>query len=119
MPPAAGQGALALCVNASNKAAVALASALDHAPTRQAIAAERAFLEALDGSCRTAIGAWAQVEGGSFRFVGEALTADGTKVWRRETSAAASISDAEARQLGWEAGRSIRSEAGPLLLADL
>jgi hydroxymethylbilane synthase len=119
MPPAAGQGALALCVNAENEAAVALVSALDHAPTRQAIAAERAFLEALDGSCRTAIGAWARVENDRFRFVGEALTADGSKVWRRENEAAASISDEEARQIGWAAGRSIRTEAGSLLFADI
>ena len=41
-------------------------------------------MTALDGSCRTPIGALARVNGGEMSFIGETLTPDGTKRWRRE-----------------------------------
>lgn len=43
-------------------AAAALA-ALNHEETRLAVVCERAFLAALDGSCRTPIAGWARVSG--------------------------------------------------------
>ena len=51
--------------------------ALRHAPDRLCVAAERGALEALEGSCRTAIGAHARLEGGRLRLIVEALTPDG------------------------------------------
>lgn len=42
-------------------AAAAALAALNHEETRLAVVCERAFLAALDGSCRTPIAGWARV----------------------------------------------------------
>lgn len=54
---AAGQGAIAVQARADDDAVVAELAALDHAPTTRAVAAERAFLAALEGGCQVPIGA--------------------------------------------------------------
>src|SRR5437660_7692194 len=59
MCPAVGQGALAIETRIGEDAC----RALDHAPTRAAVTAERAVLSALGGGCLTPIGAYARVEG--------------------------------------------------------
>ena len=53
--PAAGQGAIAIETRADDAKAVALAAAVNDSDTHIALAAERAFLAALGGSCRTPI----------------------------------------------------------------
>ena len=59
-PPAPGQGALAIQTrDADSEAPWVLA--MRHAPTTLALAAERGALEALEGSCRTAMGAYARL----------------------------------------------------------
>src|SRR5690606_14595426 len=55
-PPAPGQGAIALEIRADDKRASQLLAPLDHRPTATALAAERAMLKVLDGSCRTPVG---------------------------------------------------------------
>ena len=82
-PPAPGQGALALQTRSADVDAPWIA-ALRHEPTALAVAAERAAMEVLEGSCRTAIGAHARVDGGELELAVEALTADGKVRWRRE-----------------------------------
>ena len=52
MMPAVGQGALAVEVRADDAEALALVRAIDHAETRAAVMAERAFLERLGAGCR-------------------------------------------------------------------
>jgi hydroxymethylbilane synthase len=61
--PAPGQGALALQVRANDDATQSLVAQLDHAPTRAAVTAERAFLERLGGGCAIPVGALATVDG--------------------------------------------------------
>ncbi|SDR59046.1 hydroxymethylbilane synthase [Rhizobiales bacterium GAS191] len=79
--PAVGQGAIALVTRREDAAVMArLAPVLD-APTAMALAAERAFLNELDGSCRTPIAGYAAIsglEGTSLNFRGLALRQDGT-----------------------------------------
>ena len=53
--PAVGQGIIAIETRADDAATRALLAAIDHAETATALAAERAFLAVLDGSCRTPI----------------------------------------------------------------
>ena len=65
MPPAPGQGALAITCREDDAAARALLAKLSLREPEIAIAAERGFLEALDGSCRTPIGALATVKSGT------------------------------------------------------
>jgi hydroxymethylbilane synthase len=61
MPPAPGQGVLALQVNMSNNMAIELCDKLNHVLTWQVIQAERGFVEALNASCRTPIAAFAHL----------------------------------------------------------
>src|SRR5262249_54539344 len=53
MLPAAGQGVIALETRASDGRMEALLEPANHAQTAACLAAERALLAALDGSCRT------------------------------------------------------------------
>jgi hydroxymethylbilane synthase len=53
-------------------------AAIHHGPTGQRLAAERAFLAALDGSCETPIAGLAELDGGSLRLRGEILKVDGS-----------------------------------------
>jgi hydroxymethylbilane synthase len=57
--PAPGQGAIAVQSRADDEGANAVLAPLDHAPTRAAVTAERAFLAALEGGCQLPIGALA------------------------------------------------------------
>jgi hydroxymethylbilane synthase len=83
------------------------------------IEAERAFLEALDGSCRTPIGALARVNGAALSFLGETLTPDGTARWRRsETIRLGADAKTQARALGAQLGGEIRAEAGDAIITD-
>jgi hydroxymethylbilane synthase len=65
MLPAPGQAALALQVRADD---AMLLSALDHAPTRLAVEAERALLVALGGGCLAPLGALGEVRHGQLRL---------------------------------------------------
>ena len=112
-PPAPGQGALALEVRKGDLGADWLA-ALRHAPTGLAVAAERGALEALEGSCRTAIGAYARMEQEVLVLTVEALSPDGADRFRREATLrlGGSTTEAEARALGLVLGKDIRAAAG-------
>jgi len=61
--PQVGQGAIAVECRADDAAAVARVVALDDAPTRVAVTAERAFLAELGGGCTLPVGAYATVAG--------------------------------------------------------
>lgn len=115
MPPAPGQGALAVTVRADDTATLEKMAALNVAEHAIATTAERAFLEALDGSCRTPIAALARVDKDQLSFLGEVLTVDGTHCWRRETEVPLGADPyATARALGLRLGTEIRAEAGSL-----
>ncbi|WP_174300191.1 hydroxymethylbilane synthase [Caulobacter sp. S45] len=113
-PSACGQGALAITARADDALALVLVAPIEDLPTRLEVTAERAFLSALDGSCRTPIGALGRWSDGAMRFVGEALTPDGAQVWRREGEAACASQEAAAA-LGMALGRHVRREAGDAL----
>jgi hydroxymethylbilane synthase len=113
-PPAAGQGALAITARRGDEAMAAVLAPVEDPAARLEITAERAFLAALDGSCRTPIGALARWSHGVLRFIGETLTPDGVHRWRR-TDEAACASAAEAASLGDRLGRSVLAEAGDRL----
>ncbi len=119
MAPAACQGALALTARNDDTATLASLEGLESADARVEIEAERAFLGALDGSCRTAIGALARKHAHALSFIGEALTPDGSARWRRvETISLGPDACADARALGDRLGREIRAEAGDALVMD-
>ncbi len=87
MLPAAGQGALAVEVRATDERLVRLVAAADHLPTRRAVQAERALLDTLGGGCQVPIGVYAAAEGepGQEQLVVRAMvaSADGKRLLRR------------------------------------
>ncbi len=108
-PPAPGQGAICIESRAGDTRVEALLAAINDRPTEQALACERAFLAALDGSCRTPIAGHAVVEGGRLSFEGLILSPDG----RKSHAVSASGAAADATTIGREAGEKVRGEAGP------
>jgi len=119
MPPAACQGALAITARGDDARVRDLLAGFENRDARIEIEAERAFLHALDGSCRTPIGALARVEGASLRLLGETLKSDGSLRWRRtEQITLGADPAADARELGRRLGLAIREEAGPALESD-
>lgn len=80
MLPAIAQGAIGIERRADDHRAAQMLEAIHHIPTGQRLAAERALLLALDGSCETPIAGLAELEGGSLRLRGEILREDGSRV---------------------------------------
>ena len=62
MVPAVGQGAIALVVNVNNKIVKEILKRLNDEDTFTEVSCERAFLKALDGSCKTPVGAFAKMD---------------------------------------------------------
>lgn len=106
--PAVAQGAIAIEVRADDADTRPLVEALDDRPTAIAVTAERAFLRALDGSCRTPIAAFATLEGEHMHFRGLLAEPEGTRVWRTTRDGLA----ADADRLGTDAGEEVRKAAG-------
>ena len=98
MPPAPGQGALAVQVRRDDEEVASIIAPLDDADIRGAVIAERALLKAMGGGCRAPVGAVAQRRGPAFELVAGAVTPDGRvrHVLRRtvEQAVARSASDA-------------------------
>ena len=68
MVPAPGQGALAVEMRSEDRETAALLEALDHAPTRTAVEAERLFLTLMEGGCRMPLGALGEPDGSWLRL---------------------------------------------------
>ncbi|HEU0234861.1 MAG TPA: hydroxymethylbilane synthase [Candidatus Limnocylindrales bacterium] len=78
VPPAPGQGAIAVQARADDRATLAAVAALDDRPTRLAVDAERALLASSGGGCRAPIGALGLVAGDRLTLLGGFATADGS-----------------------------------------
>jgi hydroxymethylbilane synthase len=115
-PPAPGQGALAVEVRAGD-AGKPWVIALIHPPSAIAVAAERGALAALEGSCKTAIGAHATLRGATLSLIVEALTPDGARRFRQagEADVGGASGEAAARGLGVRLGEMVRREGGSAL----
>jgi hydroxymethylbilane synthase len=116
-PPAPGQGALVIETRLEDVNADWL-DAVRCRPTTIAVAAERGALYALEGSCRTAIGAHAVLDGQRLSMIVEALTPDGVQRFRREGEVTLDGSDdiAAARELGLELGGAVRIDGGDAII---
>jgi hydroxymethylbilane synthase len=107
--PAAGQGAIGIETRVDDTKTRALVAAVNDADTATAVAAERAFLAVLDGTCRTPIAGHARIDDGRIRFRGMVAMTDGSaalEVLRDGHSA-------DAAALGADAGRELKARAGP------
>jgi hydroxymethylbilane synthase len=106
--PAVGQGAIGLETRADDDVTRALVAKINDPDTATALAAERAYLAELDGSCRTPIAGHARVGGGIVRFRGIIARPDGSEA--HEVSREGRAADAAA--LGADAGRELKTRAG-------
>lgn len=107
-PPAACQGALAIVTRVEDATRYA---PLTDARAAVETAAERAFLEVLDGSCRTPIAALARYENGALAFIGETLTPDGARRWRAEAREQGALTAEDAARIGRACAERIRAES--------
>ncbi|MFG1346912.1 hydroxymethylbilane synthase [Xanthobacter autotrophicus DSM 431] len=105
--PAVGQGAVAIECRVTDPDTNAAIAAIACRDTGIALDAERAFLTALDGSCRTPIAGLATVEGDSVRLRGLVMTPDGSDA--AEIAERAPVS--EAARLGTACGEILRASA--------
>jgi len=109
MLPAVAQGAIGIERRADDTCAADMLSAIHDAHTGQRLAAERAFLAALDGSCETPIAGLAEIDGGTLRLRGQVLRPDGSEALEDDQSAP--VEDGAA--LGREMGAKLLERAGP------
>lgn len=106
--PAVGQGAIAIETRADDERIRTLLAGINHPPTATALAAERAFLAALDGSCRTPIAGHAVIADSTVRLHGMIIRPDGSEA--HEAVREGHIRDAA--MLGDDAGRELRAKGG-------
>jgi hydroxymethylbilane synthase len=101
--PAAGQGAVAITARTGDSQVADLVAPILDAATGAALAAERAFLRLLDGSCKTPIGAFAEIERETLSLRAIVLKPDGSQ-WVEGQAAGPRM---DAIRLGESAGRDL------------
>lgn len=107
-PPAPGQGAICIESRIGDIRIRDMLGPIGHHETATALTCERAFLAALDGSCRTPIAGLARVESDRIVFHGMILTPDGSEAHEVEAEGAA----ADGAAIGARAGDKVRAAAG-------
>lgn len=106
--PAVAQGAITIEIAQNNTRARALLEPLNHPETALCVAAERAMLTVLDGSCRTPIAGLARIHQGRLSLKGQLLSPDGQENYQDEISGPMT----EAQELGHKLGERLRNRAG-------
>ena len=107
-PPAPGQGAICIESRIGDVHTERMLAPIGHLPTAAALACERAYLAALDGSCRTPIAGHALIEGDRLSFSGLILSPDGQNAYEITADGLA----ANAVAIGRSAGETVRDKAG-------
>ena len=107
--PAVGQGAIGIEAREDDARVREWLGRINHDDTFIAIACERAFLAALDGSCKTPIAGHAVVSGNAIEFRGLIARPDGAGA--HDIDATGHRGDA--KKIGTEAGHALKRTAGP------
>jgi len=109
MLPAVAQGAIGVEAREGDERISTLLVPLNDRGTSLCVAAERAFLARLDGSCQTPIAGLAELEGDRMRFRGHILTPDGGESHATQRKGLAS----EGVAMAEDAADELLSHAGP------
>lgn len=109
MLPAVAQGAIGIERRATDTRAADMLAAISDQATVARLAAERAFLKALDGSCQTPIAGLAELDGGTLVLRGEILKTDGSA--SHEGRLDGPVEDGPA--MGRSLAQGLLDEAGP------
>lgn len=116
MLPAVAQGAIGIACREGDDPMLAYLDSLNHPDTYTAVLCERAFLTALDGSCRTPIAGHAlRGEDGNLQLSGLIAHPDGVEVHRID-NLTTSFDNESAVLLGEEAGKMLKEKAGTSLM---
>ena len=107
--PAVGQGIIAVVTRAHDESVRMLVAGINDAASHAALTAERAFLDVLDGSCRTPIAGYARIDSEGLQFRGLIAKPDGTEL----IDIARAGAPADAARIGADAGRELKARAGP------
>jgi len=118
MLPAVAQGAIGIACRTGDEKMMNYLAGLNHEDTRIAVATERAFLEALDGSCRTPIAGYCRKVDGEMKFDGLVAKPDGSVTYRSETVTGVWGHD-EGVALGRKVGLELKEKAGEDFFAGL
>jgi len=110
MLPAVAQGAIGIACRTDEPQMAEYLKALNHEDTRIAVVTERAFLTALDGSCRTPIAGYAREEDGKMIFDGLVAQPDGSQCYKCHETGVWSAEAGEA--LGLAIGGKLKEQAG-------
>ncbi len=108
MLPAVAQGAIGIERREKDINVATMLEAIHNSTTGLLLSAERAFLEALDGSCETPIAGLAEFKNENLRFRGEILKTDGSEVYSDEQV----VSKEDATLVGIEMAHKLLSQAG-------
>jgi len=109
MLPAVAQGAIGIERRVDDNNIADMLAAIHDTPTGQRLAAERAFLLELDGSCETPIAGLAELDGDTLHLRGEVLRPDGSEV----ISDAMSCPIEDGALAGKQMAQKLLSQAGP------
>ncbi|MEJ6402830.1 hydroxymethylbilane synthase [Yoonia sp. 2307UL14-13] len=109
MLPAIAQGAIGIERRTGDDRAGEMLAAIHDGPTGHRLAAERALLAGLDGSCETPIGGLAEIDGDALRLRGEILRHDGSAVFTDDVGGAV----ADGPQMGRAMAARLLERAGP------
>ena len=105
--PAVGQGAIAITARPGDAQTLAALQPILHDDTALALAAERSFLDTLDGSCRMPIAGYGFLRDGRLEFHGAIYAIDGSQAFAAKLSGG----PGDGVAVGLAAGRDIRSRA--------
>ena len=109
MLPAVAQGAIGIERRAGDLDTEAMLAAIHDTPTGQRLAAERAFLLTLDGSCETPIAGLATLDGDTLHLRGQVLRPDGSEAIAGDRSGPS----AQGGQMGVDLAQDLLAQAGP------
>ena len=108
MLPAVAQGAIGIERREKDIKVATMLEAIHNSTTGLLLSAERAFLEALDGSCETPIAGLAEFKNENLRFRGEILKTDGSELYSDEQV----VAKEDATLVGIEMAHKLLSQAG-------
>ena len=113
VPPAPGQGAIAVQIRLDDRHLLEAVAAIDDSGTRLAVEAERAFLSAFGGGCRAPIGALGTVAGDELTLLGGIASPDGSSTGLERRRGPAATGAAIARALAETLDRPAGSRTAP------
>jgi len=111
--PAVAQGAIGVECRENDEATLETLSPIAHIETETAVQCERAFLQTLDGSCRTPIAGYAELDGGLLQFRGLIIRPDGKTHYDITIEGPA----VDAETLGIAAGEALLAKCGKNFLS--